>query len=416
MSLSGALSAAVSALNSQSSALAIISNNLANSSTTGYKASTASFESLLAGENSSGGVAVSTVANVNAQGLLATSDVATNVAISGNGMFVVSDKSDGTGSTYYTRDGGFSVDSNGYLVSDGYYLEGYPTDADGNITGGTSAGNLTAIDTNSLSTIASPTTEASFTANLPADAAVGDSFTSSMEFYNSLGAAETTNVTWTKTADNTWSAAFSDPTLSSDTSTTVGTVTSGAISVTFNSDGTLASTNPSPATLAITSTSGAANSSITLDMGTAGSASGLSQYSTGSTTKTVDLEVTKDGIAYGALNGISIGDDGAVVASYDNGETRTIYKIPVATFANEDGLTGDSGGIYEASEASGTATLRLSGSDGAGTVYGGELEQSTTDTNEEFSRMMAAQQAYSGAAQVMSTANSMFSTLIQSIR
>lgn len=421
MSLSGALSAAVSALTSQSTALAMVSNNLANSSTVGYKTSDASFQSLLAdftssGGGASGGVSVSGTTNMSNQGMLSSSTVDTNMAIDGNGMFVVSDSVDGK-SLSYTRDGEFDIDDNGYLVSNGYYLQGWPTDSDGNVIGGETAANLEAIDTDSISTIAAGTTEATLTANLPAEAATGDTFTSSMTVYDSLGTAGTTTITWTKTGDNSWTATFSDPVSASDTSKTIGTVTSDPVTITFNSDGTLASTDPSPATLTIGSwTTGATDSSIALDLGTAGKADGLTQYSSGEDTPGVDLDVDQNGLAFGSLSGITIGDDGAVIASYDNGAERTIYKIPVATFSNPDGLAAGSGGIYTATTASGAATLRISGENGAGTIYGSQLELSTTDTNEEFSKMMEAQQAYSGAAQVMSAANSMFETLITAVR
>ncbi|MBU1174152.1 MAG: flagellar hook protein FlgE [Alphaproteobacteria bacterium] len=418
MSLSGAISAAVTALSAQSSALSLVSNNLANASTTAYKTTSASFASLLSGGSAvsgvaSGGVAISGVSNVTEQGLLTSSSVSTNVAIYGNGFFVTNDAAEG-GAAYYTRNGEFSVDADGYLVNNGYFLQGWPTDADGTVVGGTTASNLESIDVDSISTIASPTTETSFVANLPADATVGGTFTSSIEVFDSLGTAANVTVTWTKTADNSWTASFSNPV---SNGATIGTTSAGAIAIAFNDDGTLASTSPSPATLAISGwTTGAAASSIALDFGTAGTATGLSQYATGDETLTVDLESTQDGTAMGSLISISIDEDGNVNANYDNDTERAIFKIPVATFTNSDGLTSLSYGMYAASTESGSSTLRLSGQNGAGTVYGSQIELSTTDTSTEFANMMAAQQAYSGAAQVMSAANSMFETLISAVR
>jgi len=419
MSLSSAINAAVSALNAQSSALAMVANNLANSSTNGYKTTTASFASLLTGSSSSGassgGVKVSSVSDVTAQGLLSSSSVSTNMAILGNGFFVVSSSANG-GDLAYTRNGEFSVDENGLLQMGGYYLQGWPTDASGNVIGGTTSSNLQTIDVDAIGTIASATTTASLIANLPADAEVGATFTSSLEIYDSLGTAATTTITWTKTGENTWQASFGDPTLSSNSSQTIGSVTSGSIDITFNSDGTLGSTNPSPPTLAVTWTTGASTSNVSLNLGSAGTTSGLSQYATGSDSPTVTVQSSQDGIGFGSLSGVSIGDDGTVYANYDNGMQRAIYKIPVATFVNANGLEAQSGGIYKATGNSGTATLNISGTNGAGSIYGSQLELSTTDTNQEFARMMAAQQAYSGAAQVMTTAKNMFDTLISAVR
>lgn len=420
MSLSSAVNSAVTALNAQSSALAMVSNNLANSSTTGYKTTTASFASLVAGSgaatSAAGGVLATGVSNISGQGLLTTSSVTTNVAIDGNGFFAVSDGVDSS-DLYYTRNGEFSVDNDGYLINNGYYLQGWKTDAEGNIEGGATAASLDVIDVNAISTIASATTTASMVANLPANAEDNATFSSSMEVYDSLGTAASVPITWTKTGENAWTATFSDPVLGSDSSTEIGTVSSSAITLNFNTDGTLASTNPSPPVVTITNwTTGASNSSISIDMGDAGTATGLSQYSSDSETLTVDLEVDQDGVSTGTLTGVSIGDDGTVNAVYDNGMTRSIYKIPVATFTNGNGLTAKSGGIYTSTEASGAGTLRLSGTNGAGTIYGSQIELSTTDTNTEFSKMMAAQQAYSGAAQIITAANDMFDSLISAIR
>ena len=421
MSLSSAVNSAVSALNAQSSALAMISNNLANTSTTGYKTTSASFSTMLAGTSGqssavSGGVLANAVSNVSGQGLLTSSTVSTNMAISGNGFFVVSASLDDAGS-FYTRNGEFSINADGYLVNNGYYLQGWPTDAAGNIIGNATANGLEAIDVDAISTIAAATTTMSMVANLPADAAIGDTFTSSVEVYDSLGTAATSTITWTKTAENEWTAEFSDPTLASDSSQTIGTVTSDPITITFNGDGTLASTNPNPPVLAIADwATGAYDSTISVNAGKAGTATGLSQYSTGNNTLTVELVTDQDGLAMGTLTGVSIAEDGTISGVYDNGMTRALYKIPVATFSNADGLSAMSGGIYQATTASGASTLRLSGTNGAGTIFGSQLELSTADTNTEFARMMAAQQAYSGAAQIITAANDMFDTLISAVR
>ena len=420
MSLSGAINSAVSALTAQSAALASVSNNLANSSTVGYKASNSSFASLVAGDSrtqtASGGVVVNAQSNVGLQGLLTDSTVATNMAISGDGLFAVATTAD-SDEMLYTRNGEFSTDSEGYLVSNGYYLQGWKTDASGQIVGGTSSSNLTAIDTDSISSVASATSTASLIANLPAEAAVGDSFTSTMEVYDALGTAASTTITWSKTAENSWSATFSDPTSSSDPTQTIGTVTSSPVTLTFNDDGTLASTNPASPSLSIAGwTTGAADSAVTLDLGEAGTASGISQYSSGATSLAVSLESSQDGVSYGSLSGVSVGDDGSVYASYSNGMQISVYKVAVTTFNNVNGLTEMSGGLYVQSASSGTPSFKLSGEAGAGTISGAQLESSTTDTNLEFSRMMAAQQAYSSAAQTITAANAMFDTLISAVR
>lgn len=420
MSLSGALSSAISGLNAQSQALAVISDNIANSQTTAYKTNTALFESLVTGSSnsssySSGGVISSARSNISTQGLLTTTTNSTDIAIEGSGFFPVTTSLTG-GETLYTRNGTFSIDSSGYLVNDGSYLLGWRTDASGAVVGNASSDALVPIDTSIAATSGSATAETTIAANLPADAAVDATFTSSMPVYDSLGTASTLQVTWTKTGENTWSASFGNPTLSSDSTTQTGTTSTDSIAVVFNSDGSFASATP--ATISITGwTTGAADSTITMNLGTAGMTDGLSQYSSGATTPAVDVtSISSDGLPYGKLSSVAIGDDGTVNATYSNGQTIAIYKIPVATFTAPDGLQAQSNGLYAATAASGNAVVQASGTNGAGTIYGGVLEASTTDTNTEFSSMISAQQAYSAASQVISAVNEMFDTLISAVR
>jgi flagellar hook protein FlgE len=431
MSLSGALSSAISALSAQSQSLAMISDNIANAQTTGYKTNSATFESLLsstsnASSYASGGVTTLTTANISQQGLLTTTTNPTDVGIQGNGFFPVTTALTG-GSTYYTRDGAFTTDSNGYLVNNGSYLLGWRTDASGNIVGSSGSDGLVPIDTNVAATSGSATTETTFALNLPADATINtstsstpttnSSFTSSMSVYDSLGTANSIQVTWTKTASNTWTASFGNPTLSSDSTKTTGT-TSGSVTVAFNSDGSLASTTPSPATIGVSGwTDGATASTITLNLGTVGKTDGLSQYSSGASTPAIaTTSIQSDGLAFGKLSSVAVGDNGTVNATYSNGKTIAIYKIPVATFTAPDQLLAKSNGLYAATAASGSAVVQTSGANGAGTIHGSELESSTTDTNSEFSSMISAQQAYSAASQVITAVNKMYDTLISSMR
>ena len=421
MSLTGALSSAISALSAQSQSLSMISDNIANSSTTGYKTTSAMFDDLVTASSNttayaSGGVTVSGRANITQQGLLATTSNATDVAIQGSGFFVVTSATSG-GTVSYTRNGAFSTDNAGYLENNGSYLEGWRTDSDGNVVGNESASNLQAINTQVASTSGSATTKTTIAANLPSDAATGDTYTSSMTVYDSLGAANSMQVTWTKTGTNSWSASFANPTSTSDTTTATGTA-SGTIAITFNSDGSLASTSPSPATVNVTGwTDGAKDSTITMNLGTVGKTDGLTQYASGETTPTVNVtSISSDGLSYGKLSSISIGKNGIVDATYSNGQTIAIYKIALATFADPTGLSAASDGLYSATVASGNAALQASGENGAGTIYGSELESSTTDTSSQFSSMISAQQAYSAASQVISTVNKMYDTLISAMR
>lgn len=417
MSLSGALSSAISALGAQSQALAMVSDNLANSSTTGYKTTMGMFDDLVTNamgstQYSSGGVTVYGRANITQQGLLAATTNSTDMAIQGQGFFIVESALNG-GQVSYTRNGAFTVDSSGYLTDKGSYLMGWRTDAQGNVVNG---GNLEAVNTNVATVSGSATTKATISANLPADAAVGATFTTSIPVYDSLGASNTVEVTWTKTGSNAWSAAFANPTSSANSATPTGT-SSGTVAITFNSDGSLATTTPNPPTFSISGwTDGATNSTIALDLGTASSTDGLTQFSSGQTTPAISVSsITSDGLAFGKLSSVSVGANGLVNATYSNGQTIAIYKVPVATFSSPDELQAQSNGLYESTARSGNAIIQASGTGGAGTVYGSELESSTTNTNQEFSTMLTAQQAYSASAQVITAVNKMYDTLMNAV-
>jgi flagellar hook protein FlgE len=424
MTLSSALTSAVSGLSAESSALSTISRNIANASTTAYKTSVVDFQTMLTGAinggDAEGGVVASAFQNMSVQGQISSTATTTNMAIDGNGFFVVA-SSPNSSDVAYTRDGSFTTDSNGNLVNDaGYNLEGFATDASGNVlaTNPTDLSSLTPINLNSIGGTAKATTAINMAANLPANAPVGATLVTSTTMIDSLGVSHTINQSWNKTAANSWTLTLSNPVLTSNSAVTSGTISPTTVDVTFDQNGILASTNPSPVAVSITGiTTGAANSNIALNLGTVGKTDGLTQFSSTASTLSVENPTfTQDGALFGQLTGVTIDTGGLVTASFDNGVKLPIYQIPIATFANPDGLTAIQGTTYGQSNASGSVSLQMPNQGAAGAVRSDSLEGSTTDVAGEFSKMIVAQQAYSAASQVVSTVKTMFDTLTQAVR
>ncbi|GAB3129346.1 flagellar hook protein FlgE [Novispirillum itersonii] len=421
MSLAGAMNTAVSALKAQSQALAMVSDNLANSSTSGYKAVTTRFSTLVTQQFSStsypsGGVFSTVRQNVSAQGLVTSTTNDTDLALDGNGMFVLTDSVDGN-AAYFTRNGQFTVNDEGYLTLGNYYLQGWPADSSGNISQGAtnSIATLDSINVNRFSGMSSATTTETIKASLPASADVLDEHSATMEVVDSLGIAHTVTMTFTKTDTNEWSMELSNPTKASDSTSTTGTSSGGPYTITFDESGNLSSTTPSPVTLSVSGwTTGAADSTITLDLGESGSGNRLTQK-----TNTDSISITSisgNGITYGAYSGVEVSTDGTVYAKYDNGQQLAIYKLAVATFPNVNGLNALSDGVYQESNSSGTYALQKAGENGAGTIKSSALEASTVDTADEFTRMIVAQQAYSAASQVITSTKDMFDSLMSAVR
>ena len=432
MSLNSALNASVSGLRAQSAAIAAVSENIANSRTTAYKNRDISFQALVgsnAGGYSAGGVLYKTSQALGRQGLISASDSTTDIAINGNGFFVVTDDPQNQPSGYaYSRNGNFKTDEKGYLINnEGYYLLGQRTDDTGAVTS-TSPNDLNSlvpIDVNAISGTAQATQNLRFDMNLPADALTGDAFASSVEMFDALGVSHTVNISWAKTAANTWVATFSDP-VQTRTGITSGTLdtdsaTAGAqktVTVNFNGDGSVASFVPTTPSFSVTGfTTGANDATVNLDLGTPGLVDGLTQYSSNTTTPGLEISlIDQDGVRFGQLSSLSIDDSGLVTAFFENGVRLPVFQIPVATFPNPNGLTQIAGTVYDENEKAGNYNLRLPGQGSAGNIIAQSLEGSTTDTSEEFNKMIVAQQAYSSAAQVISKVDDMFQELISAVR
>lgn len=438
MSLNSALNASVTGLRAQGAAIAAVSENIANARTTAYKTREIAFSSLVAGNTtnsgfSAGGVLFDTSQNISRQGLITATDSGTDISINGNGFFVVTDDITNQPSGFtYSRNGNFKTDASGFLINnEGSYLLGQRTNDLGVVIAGNpnDLNSLTPIDTNTISGTAQPTTVIRFDMNLPADAAISpapnSSFPNSIEVFDALGVSHTIGITWTKTAANTWTATYANPVQTStglpsgvlDTDSVTAGV-QNTINVTFNGDGSLNTLTPAAPALNISGyTTGAQNSVVTLDLGTPTLTDGLTQFASQSNIPKLDIFlIDGDGVRFGQLSSLAISDSGLVTAFFENGVRLPVYQIPIATFPNPNGLTQVNGSIYDENQLAGNYNLRLPGQGNAGSIIASSLELSTTDTSEEFNKMIVAQQAYSSAAQIISTTDDMFQELVSAVR
>lgn len=432
MSLTGAMMIGVTGLNANSKALSIASSNIANVNTVGYKAGQNNFSTLLAdsmgsGDISSQGVISIGSQNVTQQGLLQTTQSPTDLGINGNGFFVVNQLADGSGRTLYTRAGNFTPDSNGDLKNAaGFYLEGWPVDINGNIP--TDRNDMSPVNVAGLSGKAQATTEMSVQANLQASTtvktyttgqmasgAVTPDFTRTINVYDSQGGAQPLGISFVKTGANTWSYEVS---YQGAAANVTGTNPIATGTMTFNSDGTLANANgsASPATGNINvtipwnpATSGLQPQALSLNMGTVGSSDGLTQFDSPSAL----VNSSVNGALFGNLTGVNIDPNGFVTAQFSNGLVQKIYKLPIATFSNPNGLAAVSGNAYAVTNESGNAIVGEANTGGAGSISSSSLESSTVDLAGEFTNLITTQRAYSASARIITTADQMLQRLDQ---
>ena len=350
-SLFGALDTAVSGLSSQSAAFSNISDNVANSQTTGFKGTDTNFADFLtnstASINDSGFVAGRPGYRNDVQGTIASSDNALALAISGNGFFQVSQKTgDASGTTQlssepeYTRDGNFSLDTNGYLVNDtGAVLNGWSADP---VTGLISQNQVAPIKVPQQTFSPVATANVTLTANLPATPAASQPVTSQVNVYDAKGTIHSVSLTWKQNAADDWTVAVS----SADAATpaiggaevkfgsasgnavpagTIGSVGSATGAVT-----TSAYAANGPASLTFTADFGGGPQPITVALGSYGRPSGLTQYAG---TQYSLGGISQDGIPPGSFSGVTVQSSGNVLATYNNGQSRVIARVPLVSFA-----------------------------------------------------------------------------------
>lgn len=544
MSVFGSLFTAVSGLTAQSDSISMISNNIANVSTVGYKRTDAAFSSLVTTSGRStlyspGSVRSVQNARINQQGILQQSNSSTDIALSGNGFFVVKrSATDPASEPLYTRAGSFSEDATGVLRNtSGFFLQGWPLDQDGALPASQAdVSSLVPVDVAFLGGLTQPTTSAALSLNLNSNEAqtaypiapgFTPDFTRAIKVFDSLGSGHDLTVNFKKMVSPTAIAtgvadlsAFVGPMSSNGfAATDTFDITVGAIgptTITLNGDRAqmLADINAivdgsnNPVAYAQLDANGflsikARNASETLTLtdglgaplaGGLGMAAFIGatappaaptlltplsgtpstegwwtvefQTPNGAVVNTGALNFTGDGKLNGVLDldsktlvdlpnidwangsnlqdisfdvsgfsqfsgeynvissqqngaelglrtGVSIDEDGFVTAQFSNGQSSKIYKLAVATFANSNGLSEQTGNVFRESDSSGSFNLREAGKGSAGQIASGALEASNVDLADEFSKMIVTQRAYSANTKVISTADQMTQELLQ---
>ena len=397
---------ALSGLNAASADLGVTANNVANVNTTGFKMSRAQFSEVFAVGTQSvsssaagSGVRLSTIAQQFTQGNIDFTDNALDLAIGGEGFFVISDG----GARSYTRAGAFGVDNQGYVVNaQGARLQSYPYAGNGLFNTGTPQDLQLTIGANPPAA----TTRAAFGINLPANAPppanpVFDpldpssfNHTTSVTVYDTLGAAHTATVFFVKdAAPNNWNTQVQID----------GTDVPGATPVVFNPDGSLLSPAGGLMPLAAyTPTTGASDINMSIDFGTAtqfGSNFGVNSLS-------------QDGYTTGRLTGVSVDSEGVVFARFTNGQSTSLGKLALANFVNPQGLQQLGDTTWGESFQSGDALLGEAGTASFGNIQSGALEASNVDLTAQLVQMITAQRNFQANAQAIETADTITQTVI----
>jgi flagellar hook protein FlgE len=405
----------LSGLDASSAALATTANNLANLNTVGYKDQQIQFSDLFyqnLGSDGAGdpiqrgaGVQVSSQPTDFTQGDVTSTGIDTDVAINGNGFFVVQQN----GVQTYTRAGNFEVGTDNLLeTSDGQDVLGYPaTNGAINTSGGLSTIALGA----GTSSPATATANLQMTTNLDATGGVGSTYSTQATIYDSLGAPHQLTITYTNTATNTWSYQVSIP--ATDLSPINGVAQTGVLqtgTLTFNGDGVLTSdtegaggaTNTPPVDITgipITGfADGASNQTFSWNV-LKGKSPVITQLAAANSTASIQ----QDGTASGTLQSFTIGSDGTITGSFSNGTTATLGQIALASFADQQGLSRNGDNTYSPTLASGQPTIGAPTSGGLGSITDGAIEQSNVDIATEFANLIVAQRSYEANARVVTT-------------
>ena len=397
---------ALSGLNAATADLNVVSNNVANVATTGFKESRAQFADIYAQTQQGvskiavgNGVQVTAVAQQFSQGNVTATQNNLDLGLNGNGFFIMSDG----GALKYTRAGAFQVDNNGFITnSSAERLQGYPPLK----TGGFNTGGLSDIQLTTAENPPSATTSASLTLNLPSSAAAPtvaifnptdpNSYTNttSLTTYDSLGAAHTAQLYFIKGATaNNWSTQL----------LVDGNAVGTPQALVYSSTGALIAPVGGKVTFpAYTPATGGAPMNLSVNF------SNTTQFGDSFTVNAV----SQDGFTTGRLIGIDIDSSGVVEARFTNGKATPLGQVAMANFENPQGLQQLGKTEWAETFASGQPVRGVGGASGFGTIQSGALESSNVDITAQLVNMITAQRDFQANAQVIATTNQITQTII----
>lgn len=433
MTISSSLNAGVAGLATNASRLATISDNIANSSTIGYKRVQTDFQSVVnsttGGSYSAGGVRATTERLVSESGSLISTSNPTDLAVRGAGFLPVASEAqvmaaNGDPQMRLTSTGSFRPDADGYLkTSSGMVLMGWPANPDGTIPvfPRDTAQGLTPVQINGNQLTGSPTTQMVLGVNLPADeteaGSGGAPFSLSVEYFDNLGSSESISVEFTPTvpaagSSNEWTMVLRD-------SASAGAVV-GEYTLTFDDSRTGGGTLSTVATTsggAFDPVSGSvvvnvAGGPIEVNIGIPGDPGRMTQLADTFT----PMVISKDGAPPGNMVGVEVDANGYVTAQFDTGINRVIYQIPLVDLANPNGMLALDGQTYLPTSESGAYFLWDAGTGPTGEYVSYALEESSTDVAGELTAMIQTQRAYSSNAKVIQTVDEMLQETTNIIR
>jgi flagellar hook protein FlgE len=430
MSLLTSMSSGTTGMAAASAELSVVSDNIANSNTVGFKSGRAAFEDALAQSVVGGlgqiglGSRLQAVQRLLSQGALSNTGVNSDLALQGQGFFVVhGTASDGRPGTFYTRAGQFTVDRDGYLVNlDGLRVQGYPADATGalqplvgDLLVGTASSQPQA--TGTVTVRGNLASDAPLAAAWdPADPAGTSNFSTSVTVYDSLGKATAVQVYFSHItngppAGSTWDwHAMVDGAAVGGAAGTPAEIGRGTLA--YDNQGRLVSSTPA-AGFSFTPVGAVSPQPLNFDFGDPTGAAGtglagITQFA-GNSAATF---VGQDGWSSGLLSGIQFDKSGIIQGVFSNGQTRALGQVAVALSPAADQMERAGGNLYAETRASGQSVVGAAGQGGRGFISAGTLEQSNVDIAEQFVRMIAAQRAFEANSKSITTADQLLSELI----
>jgi flagellar hook protein FlgE len=417
----------VSGLRAEGEALGVVGDNIANVNTVGFKMQRAIFQdvlghSILAGSGSSlpgSGVRVGDIQQLFSQGSLANTGIATDLALNGDGFFVVNGSVEGITGDFYSRDGQFVLDKDGYLVnSNGLKVQGYAANGDG-----TFAAAISDVQAPTAALPPRATENVEITANLDSaaevptdpwddqDPANTSNFSTTVTAYDSLGNAHTLDVYYRKTAAGSWDwhALISGDDIDPPAPGTNVEVGTGALTFTTNGELDTITGNTVTADFA----GATAGQIITIDFGEAiaDGGTGLEGVTQFASPSNVSSQ-SQDGYASGDFSGIAVDGQGVVTGLYTNGQKLDLAQLGIAKFRSNDGLGRAGQNLWIDTRDSGPAALGTAGSGGRGAVSSGTIEMSNVDLASEFVGLIQHQRSFSANSKTITTADEMLQELI----